>query len=172
MKRILFYILIVGQLVVILFLCFQFENIDQTGHVIKIQTSRPEFPVYGDYIDGDLYVEYEISKIAEDKWRETLPIDYNTRVYVLLEKDKTGIYRVQKASTKKIDAKQENEFVLLGRYQYHDTKHHEIYIHYGVEKIKHADQFGLFTPKDELVITLLIGKWGQHKVVSIEKGDS
>lgn len=169
MKRILFYLILILQVIVIGFLTYQFEKIDQTGHQIKIQTLSPKYPVYGDFIEGDVFVEYDINKITEDRWENTLPIDYNTPVYVLLQEDKTGVYRVRHASTDKIEATKENEFVLKGTYHYHDPNRDIHYVNYGLEHIKKPDRFGTFKPRDELVVTILVGKWGQYKVVAIEK---
>lgn len=169
MKRILFYLIILLQVIVIVFLTYQFEKIDRTGYEIKIQTLSPEFPVYGDFIDGDMYVEYDINKIQADRWKTPIPIDYNTPVYVLLEKDKTGVFRVRHAATEKIETTKEDAYVLKGTYQYYDQDHDIHYVDYGLEHIKQADRFGTFKPRDELVITILIGKWGQYKVVGIDK---
>jgi len=169
MRRFLFYFMIIGQIVVISFLTYQFEQIDKTGYEIRVQTLKPDFPVYGDFIDGDMYVEYDINEISEEQWHISSSIDYNTPVYILLRADKNGVYRAHQASTNKLTANNQNEFVLKGTYQYHDTKRDIHYVNYGMERIKHADQFGIFRPDDELVVTLLIGKWGQHKVTAIEK---
>ena len=169
MKRILFYLIIMLQVIVIGFLTYQFEKIDRTGHQIKIQTLSPNFPVYGDFIDGDMYVEYDINKIQEDRWEDSLPLDYHTPVFVLLQEDKTGVFRVRHASTDKIEAKNDNEFVLKGTYHYYDQERDFHYVNYGLEHIKQADQFGTFKPRDELIVTILIGKWGQYKVVGIDK---
>lgn len=169
MKRLLFYLVILLQLFVLLFLIFQFEKIDQTGHEVKIQTLSSDFPVYDDFIRSDLYVDYDINKIASDKWNDSLPSDYNSRVYVLLQKDKMNVYRTREASADKLEAKGEDEAVLVGTYQYYDVDRDVYYVNYGFEKIKGVDQFGRFKQTDQLIVTLLIGKWGQYKVINIEK---
>lgn len=169
MKRILFYLLLAVQLIVLLFLTFQFEKIDEQGKMIKIHTIKPEYPMYDFVFEDSMYVEYEINKIPQEKWNNSSTVDYNNRVYVLLKRDNNGIFQVEQASIDRLTTDKEEEVVVVGTYHYHDEALGYHYVSYGMEKIKNVEQFGEFRGNDQLLVTMLIGKWGQYKNIAIEK---
>src|SRR5690625_495394 len=102
MKRILFYSLLVVQLIAILFLTFQFEQIEAQGKMIQLRTNKPEYPIYDFIYDRHMYVEYEINRIPEDKVSNADELDFDDRVYVLLKSGSDGVYQVEDVADKKL----------------------------------------------------------------------
>lgn len=170
MKQILFYLLLVVQLSVILFLVYQFEQIDRDGQQIKLETITPDYPIDDAYFDGSVYVDYEINQIKKEQWDDIESVNYNDRVFVLLKSDESGIYHVEKVSLKKITATSEADVVLKGNYQYEDEERNFYYVSFGMEEIKNIERFDPIPKTKKFVVTVLLGKWGQYKVTGIENG--
>lgn len=168
MKRILFYTLISAQVIVILFLMYTFNQINTDGQEIKLQTIKPEYAIH--HFQDYLQIDYEINKIDKDVWEYEESMDYNDRIYALLESDDHGIYHVKKASTKRLATTLENEIVLVGTYEYENEQDHIYYVDFGLKTSDNLEQFNPIQKKS-LIVTLLIGKWGQHKIINIEKAD-
>lgn len=171
MKRILFYTLIGAQLIIILVLTYEFNQIDMNGQQIKLQTIKPEYPIAHSHFDGSLPVDYEINEIQKHLWENNDSLDYNDRVYGLLESDENGIYHVQKASTTKLTTKKDNQIVLAGTYAHEDADNHFHYVDFGLKSIDNLEQFGSIPEKASLVMTVQIGKWGQHKITGIDQAE-
>src|SRR5690625_1789393 len=153
MKRILFYLLIAVQVIAILFLTFQFEQIDEQGKMIQLRTNKPEYPIYDFIYERHMYVEYEINRIPEDKVSNANELDFDDRVYVLLKSGSDGVYQVERVSNKKLTSNQADEIVLVGQYHYHDEQRNYHFVNYGMEEIKHVNEYGEFRGNDQLLIT-------------------
>ena len=174
MKRILFFSILLIQIAAIFILTFQFESVEQTGKEMMIKTIFPDEELYYDpmmYIDGTSYVEYDINRISEEKWNNSESIAYNKLVYVLLEKNEEGIFEVVTASDQPIENISDAQVVLTANYSYHDKRDKYHYVLYGFERIKQIEKYGSFRRDDELLVTVVIGKWGQRKIIDVEKYD-
>lgn len=174
MKRMMFFGIVLIQIVVIAILTFQFEAVDRTGKEITIKTLTPDDDLYYDplmHIGGTLYVEYDINRITEEKWNNSEPIAYNNRVYVLLEKNDEGIFEVVSASNQPIKSVTNEQVVLSANYSYHDKADNYHYVLYGFEEIKQIEKYGSFRADEELLVTVLIGKWGQREIHHVQKYD-
>lgn len=168
MKRMLMYLLILLQIVYVLTLVFIFENAEKNGTEITILTKKGNGSDYMYDSFQDLYVTYEINEIHKDYWEKDTEIDYNKTVYIVLKKNELGIDEVKYVSLKKQKSVSDEETVLAAQYNYRDNvgSHH---VRYGFEWLENADQFGSFSNKDQLKVTFLVGKFGQRKLVNIEK---
>src|SRR5690625_804257 len=103
MNRILFYVVLIFQALIIILFLFQFERIDQVGTEIKLVTVEKRgmndyyFPLM-----NDAYLDYEITKIPPEKWNGSVDLDYKDTTYVLLQENKEGVYEIVEASGEKI----------------------------------------------------------------------
>lgn len=168
MRKSLFYIMLFTQACIIIFLTFQFQQIDQVGTEIKLITiDEKELDGYDYPFVEDAYVEYEITKIPQEKWTGSLDLDYSEVVYVLLQRDKDGIYHVKEASDMKLSGTDNESVVVMGQYNYYDEQNEEYRLNYHFQHIKGIEQFGEFTYKDDLIVTLLISKWNQYKIKDV-----
>lgn len=168
MRRILLYVILLIQILIITAFVFQFERIDVIGAEIKVTTKeKSEHDVYDFPLDDDAYVEYDISSIPEEKWSGSSNLKYGEKVYVLLEKGKDGIYEVIEGSHKKMNNTNVNSIVVLATYGYYNEteKLHEV--NYKFQHLNKINRFGSFNYHDNLIVTLKVTKWGQYKVIDI-----
>ena len=168
MRRILFYTILFIQACTIVFLVVQFERIEQVGTEIKLVT-LDEKELYGyDYqLIEDAYLEYEITRIPKEKWSGPSDLNYSEIVYVLLQRGEDGIYEVEKASRKKMDVEDNHSIIITGQYNFYDEHTKEYWINYDFQHIKNIERFGKFSYSDNLIVTLLLSKWNQHKVKDV-----
>lgn len=167
MKRVLFYFLLILQALVLIAFSVLYEKIDKYGQTISIKTSE-DFNRYHQYEQGkNIYMEYEINRIKEDRFSDVNvnEMERNESVYVLL-RGEDGMFSVIKASDKKLESMSSNEVVLKGKFQHKDSMSKEIYVHYGMEKITNRGYDHL--TNGPWLITLKVAPWGQKKIVSIE----
>src|SRR5690625_4538520 len=117
MKRIAFYGITIIQAIVLIGLALQYYLIDPYGQTIAVEVdlSKNDFINYEIYTP--IYMTYEINEISQTNWHIAEDISYNDIVYVLLEEDADGIYRVKEATTKKVDPS-EKQILLKGQYEY------------------------------------------------------
>lgn len=172
MKRILFYLFLFLQIILLLFLMFQFERGYDEAETIKLKTSVPDYYMdddfYNEVMGGTMYVDYEVSKIAADKWNNEETIDYNNRVYVLLEENDAGVFEVVTGSESQLTPT-DHQVMLSAYYHYYDEKLKVHYVRYGFEEINNIETYGSFSHDEQLLVTILIGKWGQRKIEHVEK---
>jgi len=168
MKKIIGYMLLAVQIIFLVIIVSQFEHIDRTADEINIVTTV-DYLYIGEFEqDSDLYVDYEINKINNEKWKIKEDLNYNRPVYVTLAANDAGIHEVKTVTEKKPKQREANEVVVKANYNYVDDKGN-YYVNYGFERLKNVNQYGSFRDGDDLLVTVLLGKWGQQKVVNIEK---
>lgn len=169
MKRLLFYIFLLLQIVLLVILTGIFENFNDQGDVITIKTKIPDYYMYDDgIVKRTLYTEYEISNIDADKWNNENEIDYNNRVYVLLEENEEGIFEVVAGSDEPLK-KEEHQVLVTAKYNYFDETRGFHSVRYEIEEIEEIEKYGSFRYDDQLLVTVLIGKWGQRQILNVEK---
>lgn len=167
MKRISRYGLIAIQIIVIAVLVYQFEQMEKYAEEIKV-TTKIDYVYYGGFVNNsDLYVEYDINKISRDAWNIDERLPYNRPVYVTLIKNDAGIHEVKTVTKKKPKQEDPDSVIVRANYSY-DNDRGERYVYYGFESIEDTERFGTFKEGDRLLVTVLLGKWGQQKVVNIE----
>lgn len=170
MKRVMFYGLIVIQIIFVVVLVFQFERITTTGKEIEILTIK-EYS-NDDYtweFNNSAYVEYEINKIPEERWdSEKENVSYNDKIYVLLNKSHDDVFKVKQASIKKLKATNDDEVVIVGRSDYGFNSNEPIRVNYDFNTINHIEQYGEFKSDQTLKVTLIVSTYGQYKITNIE----
>lgn len=166
MKRMIQYALIALQIVLMIVIVYQFENMEKYAEEINIVT-KIDYMYYGGFAhNSDLYVDYDINKINEEAWSIDEPLHYNRPVYVTLVKNNEGIHEVKKVTKKKPKNQGPNDVITKANYHYDDKG--QRYVYYGFEFIPNTERFGTFREGEQLLVTVLLGKWGQQKVVKIE----
>lgn len=167
MKRIFLYFVLLLQTGIIVALVLQAHMIDDYGKVIKLRTVEQEYYYsYDGYLNQDIYIDYEINHIPKQKWGIDQSLDYNEKVYVLLEQGENGLYKVEKAGLNAFKA-ETNQVVLMGKYQYEDDRLGAYVVHYGIEKLNRRDVGSEFRLDQSAVVTLSIAPWGQKKIVDV-----
>ncbi len=168
MRRILFYTALLIQLVVITVFIFQFERIHVTGTEIQIVTKETD--AYGEYdypLYQDAFVEYDISVIPEEKWTGSTDMNYNEKIYVLLEKGDNHVYEVKEASDNRLETKNKGSIVIPAFYGYFDQQMNFHEVNYDFQYIRNIDRFGSFQYSDKLIVSLYVSQWGQYKIIDV-----
>ncbi|HLR42563.1 MAG TPA: GDYXXLXY domain-containing protein [Pseudogracilibacillus sp.] len=169
MKKYILYSLILLQIIIIATLIFLFEQIDTTGKEITIQTKAFEYEPYLAY-DSSLYVDYDINEINEETWTIDEDLDYNTDLYVLLQKDNDGLFQVSEVALKDAWSNTTDDRVVLrASYGYYDRASKTHFVHYQLEELYHVPESKQLKQGDKLKVTWKVGKWGQFKLVDMEK---
>lgn len=166
MKRILFYIALIMQIVLILIIGFQDSVIERYGEEIMLKVERDNYKQY-ESNKVNIYLNYEINKIPVSKWEVNDNASYNEKVYVLLESEDNSIYHVMRASSKKIKAG-ENQVVLIGKKSSSSYPYGLRSVEYGLENVKDPLLFEGVSSKKSRIATIAIAPWGQTKVISIK----
>lgn len=155
------------QIAVLFLLGVQYYFIDDYGRTVQLLSKHEEMTdTYGSYNQHTAYIDYEINFIAEDAWEIAEEVDYNTKIYVLLEADSDGVFHVVKATDRKIDA-EKDQVVFQGKYQYYNDMQKEYHVTYGIESF-HPDFDFDRSGRDQSRITVQLAPWGQKKVTHIE----
>lgn len=162
MKRLFKYMLLIVQIVFIAMIVCQFENIDKHGEKITLET-KVEYIYY-----SDLYVDYPINKINEEKWEIDEEINFNRPIYITLMKNEHEVHEVRMVTKKKPKNRDSNDVIIKANYNYKDSRGYH-YVSYGFEYLEDTERFDNFKEGDRLLVTVLLGKWGQQKVINIEK---
>lgn len=171
MKKYILYFLLLLQVLIIATLIYLFEQIDTDGKEIVIQTKAFEYEPFIAY-DNTLYVEYEINEIAEEVWSLDENLDYDTNIYVLLKKNEDALFTVSdQALENKWPDLSDDEVVLQASYGYHDEHLKTHHVRYQLEELYKFPVSIKLKQGDRLVVTWKIGKWGQSKLVDLEKVD-
>jgi len=171
MKKLLFYPVLLFQIIVLLFLMFQFEYGRTNSETLQLKTALPDYymdDMYNHVMEGEVYVDFEINKIIPSNWDSEQSPEYNHRVYILLEENDAGIFEVVAGADYPLKA-DANQIVLSAFYHYYDTEYNLHFVRYGFEAINDIDKFGSFQRDDRLLVTVQIGKWGQREVTHVEK---
>lgn len=166
MKRILFFGIVLLQVLFLALISFQYSLIDQFGKEIRLETVRS----YSDFgwIDhkGNLHPSLAIESIKKDQWSvDPKNIDYNEKVYILLEENKEGFHEVKEASTKKLKAVG-NEVLLAGKFNYENNGAYEVDLQLNnIRKEVHES----INPRNPFIVTIKKAPWGQRKITKVEK---
>lgn len=168
MKKIAAYTLISLQVILVLVLVVLYERFEENADEIKVKTTIEYVFMEGEQLVGDIYVDYHINQIDKEKAEAIPDLKYNRPVYVTLVENEAGYYDVKTISEKKVRPTQPDEIVLRANYHFKD-EHGVAHVRYGFEYIEDIEQYGSFQEKDNLSVTILVGKWGQQKITSIEK---
>lgn len=169
MKRILFYSALLLQIGIIVVLIIQSSMIDEYGKSIKLLTEKQEYYYpYDTSMDQTMFVSYEINNIPKQKWETDLALNYNEKVYVLLEQGKDDLYEVVKAGQESFTPKS-NQVVLTGKYQYEDNVLGVYIVHYGIEELNRKVAGIDFKPDQLGIVTVTVAPWGQKKVIHVEQ---
>jgi len=167
-RRTIFYLLLILQLLVISAIGLQYYLIESFGKEITITVSGEDRGSFVDYKDR-LTVYPDIQTIPEDTWDvDPENLSYQEKVYVLLAENEDGYYNVQKASTKKMKAS-EDQVVLPGKYSYQGPYNHDV--DYNFEKIP-KERHKHVSERKPLVLTLKVAPWGQKRIVEVEQMES
>src|SRR5699024_5442284 len=115
--------------------------------------------------------ELEINNIYKGKWHGKKEIQYNDRVYVLLEENKEGIYEVVKATDKELAATKDNQLVLIGKeiYENDEKTYHVSYDFETINVKTHKDVRKDLKLPDRKKVSYKLAQWNQSKLINIEK---
>ncbi len=172
MKRILFYILLLFQIIAVLVIVLQYNLIDKYGdeRTFITQPFEDENYIEKDIQDYDTYTfEFEINNIPIDKW-EGDDYDYRAQVNVLLKENKAGVYEVVKATDKKITTDKATEVVLIG-HDIYESEDKVLHVNYGFDTINvknHESLFRDYELSEPREVTYKFAPWNQSKLVNIE----
>lgn len=172
MKRILFYTLLIIQIIAVLLIVIQYNLIDTYGETKSFKINQSEEYFDSELIrDYDMYTfELDINEIPKEKFEGNPDFDYRDAIYVLLKKNKDGIYEVVKATEEKITTSNKNELVLLGKNFYKDDQ--GIYhVNYDFETINvkaHKPIIKDLKSSEITKVTYKFASWNQSKLISIE----
>src|SRR5699024_214501 len=175
MKRILFYSLILFQVIAVSIVVIQYNLIDVYGKnaTFKVhQYDKEDEYYYEENIhDFDSYMfELEVNNISKGKWHGKKEIQYNDRVYVLLEENKEGIYEVVKATDKELTATKDNQLVLIGKeiYENDEKTYHVSYDFETINVKTHKDLIKDLKISDMKKVSYKFAPWNQSKLINIE----
>ena len=171
MKRRLFYLLIVLQIIFLFGMAGSSWATGAMGQEIQMRTIPvdPRDYLYGDYV----ILNYKMSRVAPSLWQGKggLPESGDT-VYTLLRPNPTdelyepvGVYpeRVNTAA---------NEVLLKGIVEY-SWENDVIAIRYGLERYYVPEGTGksLEEQNDNLIVTVKVAPWGQTQITDVEIAD-
>ncbi|MFD3446044.1 GDYXXLXY domain-containing protein [Microbacteriaceae bacterium 4G12] len=123
-------------------------------------------PIPFEYVSRQKYVSlsYPISKIPFSKWVGDDKPHSREKVYVLLRKEAKE-YGVVGVTREKITPKNENEVVLLGKYDYEINN--DMHITYGLEKYRLSNEDSHINRQQALQVHIKVSKYHQC-ITSIE----
>lgn len=167
MRRIVFYGIVIAQIIFIVLLAWQLQSASSKGREVTLMIKPDDTEeMYAYDLIGDHYAQFDINYIPE-KQMEGKP-SQNDSVYVLLTKSEEA-FKIKQASTKKITSNK-NDIMLQGTNMYHDNDEKAYYVEYGFEHVKNMDKYGDFTNRDKLKVTLnYVEKWNQYEMMDMEQ---
>lgn len=169
MKRIIGYTLLILQIIFLTVVVFQLEAIDKDSEEITLLTSQNDYFYDEEYfLMDDMYVEYDVNKVKVSAWEIEEELSANHPVFVTLTKNDEGLHEVKMVTKKKPKQVEAEEVVVKAKYGYKDDVAGYYYVTYGFESLQNVEEFGSFKMKEQLRITILIGKWNQYKLSDIE----
>lgn len=168
MKKKFFYALLVLQIIVVSLIGLQYYLIDEFGVTVKLTAKATDYMEFHSFDDQtEVFVNFDINTIDGSDWKISKELDNNSKIYVLLEAGKDGIYHAVRASTENISA-EEDQLVIAGKYQYYNSVSGLNYVNYGMEQIRNTGQFESLSSNEEWVVTLKVAPWGQKKLMDIQ----
>lgn len=169
MKRVLFYTVLLLQIGILSIFAWQYFLMDHYGNTATLLTEQMDFSWHkSNDLHTNIHLTYEIHKISDDQWQISEELNLNDLVYVLLELGEDGIFHVKKASTKKM--KQENQqLLLIGKYQHYTSHSRQHKVHYGIEKIIEKDFNQDLVSHTPMKVTIKIAPWKQMKIIDISR---
>lgn len=169
MKRFLFYAALLLQISMMILIVIQYNLIDDYGQSIQLRTVKQDY--YGSYdpsIEQTVYTQYDINFITNDQLEMSGSLDYNEKVYVVLELTEDGFYEVEKVRKDNFIKTTDQQIVVVGKYQYEDTWLRQHVVHYGFEYLDRREIGYDYRPDRLAAVTVKVAPWGQKKVVDIE----
>ncbi len=158
--------LVVIQVLIVLFLTWQFQKLTTNGVEVTLLTKPDDDDVYTYDIVDNYYAAFDVNYIKDEQLDDE--VTWNDIIYVQLSEENDH-YVVKSAHTKK-PTKNKAEIILQGRYKYEDETTKKHYIEYGIEEIPNIDTYGQFKNTDTLQVTFLHSdKWNQFRVLDVEK---
>lgn len=164
-KRILFYLLLVGQLLVLAWFPYQYERIEREGREVLLRTERdvPFSRLPGDEVS----IRYEIERLPLSLWKEENPPKRGEIVYVLLQPrgrvyEASGLFRQRRTSGN-------DSIYLKGKVTGSDYSN-MLFLEYGParyalpERLQGIDK-GVYD--QAFLVTLKVAPWGDGKIVDI-----
>lgn len=167
MRRIYFYFLLTLQIAVIVIVTIQFERIDHRSESLFLKARIDYVYLPEEKREAEFFVEYSINQIPDETWSIEKELPYNKLVYVTVERDEL-LQKVTEVSLKKPKINEEENIVLIGKYQYEQPDGYHV-VRYGYESFAMPSKSLMYTEGDLVRIHLLRGKWGQFKVDTVEK---
>lgn len=173
MKKYGFYGLVLLQVGLILFFAIEFERFETTGREIKL-LGRSTYVSSGTRpLSGDITVNYSVSSVEKKHYSGDIPIDRlesSTPLYALLQPDESGIFQLVDISNKRLVASpDEVVFKVYSSINEYGRETFGVAFPYEMRQIENLDQYGSFTDDDRLIVTIIFSKWGQYKVIDVEK---
>lgn len=175
MKRILFYSLILFQVITVSIVVIQYNLIDTYGKtatfIVHHYDEEDEYYYEENIQDFETYMfELEINNIPKDKWEGKKEVQYNDRVHVLLEENKNGVYEVVKATDKELTATKENQLVLIGKeiYENDDKMYHVSYDFETINVTTHQNLIKDLKIREMKKVSYKFAPWNQSKLINIE----
>ncbi|MDV2583192.1 GDYXXLXY domain-containing protein [Alkalibacillus haloalkaliphilus] len=166
MRRRVFLIAVVLQVVILLFMVTSSYALDRFGKVITIQTEAydTEDVFYGDYV----HLSYLAETVRSENWFASDDVKSNKQIYVLFTPDEQGIYHLKAASDREMSA-ESDDVVIMARYRYQDEEqvHH---IDLGLDRYHpHYEQQGeIESSQERMLVSIALSPWGQKKIVEVE----
>lgn len=168
MKRILFYSLLLVQAIVILLIFVQHNLIGVYGTEIKLlrdgaYTSTQSYDNQYDTI----YIDYEINSLSDEIWEIEEELNYDEKIYVVLEPNESEIHQGVRVTRKKPEVIS-NQVILPGRYISSNAAENEHFVNYDIEKVNNYDEQYKLESGKQWIITIKVAPWGQKAIVDIE----
>jgi uncharacterized membrane-anchored protein len=160
------------QVLFLLFIAGSYYSIDYFGKEIKIKTEPvdPTDILYGDYVT----LNFDISTVPLSKWKgkEELSNRGQSRVYVLLEKNKDGYYGVSGVYPDK-PALSRNQVLLNARADRvwgGNGSADQLQLTYGFERYYVQENTGkkLEETARDMDVIISVAPWGGSKIVALQ----
>lgn len=165
MKNKMFYLLVLGQVVLLLILAGQYYLIDSYGATFKIYLDdSQDYSFLGN--DRDVYVDYEIREIPQEKWGIEREISSRENVYVKLEVNKDGVFEVVDVADHKLTPYDTDQIILKAKYIYDFSGRY--FVEYGLQDKIPVDYFVDVARDKPIVASFQRAPWGQVKLIKIE----
>lgn len=164
MRRSIFYGLMVFQAIVLLLVAVQFNFVEDYGKTVSLLS---EESMDGNYYATDMhFLDLEINHLSETIWNIDEELNYQEKLYVLLEPDSHGIYHAVYARLDKPET-QGDQIVLRAHFDYYDSTAKEYHVRYGIEWQNQVTKAASLDSREQWVIDIKVAPWGQLAVTEI-----